>query len=142
VIEFSFECASRNFCAIRQRLRDFLQPLPLTPEQTTLLVLAVDEACGNILRHAYGGEDCGPLRFQLEVLPADRPTTLRIRIRDYGRSCDPSAIRGRALEDIRPGGLGVHLIRQAFDRVEYQPRKKGTLLVLEKSLPSAPDEAA
>jgi hypothetical protein len=39
---------------------------------------------------------------------------------------------------LRPGGLGLHLIRQAFDRASYIPRPKGTELVLTKSLPAAP----
>jgi serine/threonine-protein kinase RsbW len=57
---------------------------------------------------------------------------VRFVLRDYGRSCDPKYIRSRDLEDIRPGGVGVHIIRQVFDYVKYEPRRRGTRLVLEK----------
>jgi len=63
--------------------------------------------------------------------------TVRFQLRDYGRSCDPSTIRSRDLADIRPGGLGVHIIQQAFDRVDYSPQPRGTRLTLEKKRPPA-----
>jgi hypothetical protein len=60
---------------------------------------------------------------------------LKFILRDYGRSCDPKRICGRALSEVRPGGLGVHIIKHAFDRVEYRPMPRGTKLLLEKALP-------
>ena len=60
---------------------------------------------------------------------------VRFVLRDYGRSCDPAKIKSRELEDIRPGGLGVHIIKQAFDSVIYTPQPRGTRLVLEKKKP-------
>ncbi|MGB9274225.1 MAG: ATP-binding protein, partial [Terrimicrobiaceae bacterium] len=63
---------------------------------------------------------------------------VRFILRDYGRSCDPKHIRGRDLEDVRPGGVGVHIIRQVFDHVKYEPRRRGTRLVLEKKFVTDP----
>lgn len=126
-----YNCASAEFCQIRSAVRNFLQPLGFTLEQQGLLILAVDEACANILRYAYGGEDQGPLSLILEATPR----LLRITLRDFGTPCDPECIRSRALEDIRPGGLGVFLIQQAFDKVHYRPLRKGTRLTLTKKLP-------
>lgn len=129
-----FDCASAEFCQIRATLKNFLSPLGFTPEETGLLVLAVDEACANILRHAYGGENRGPLALSLEKTPR----RLRITLRDFGQPCELSRIRSRALEDFRPGGLGVFLIHQAFDSVRYHPLRRGTRLVLTKKLPTSP----
>ena len=70
------------------------------------------------------------MRLEMEKL-RDR---VRFTLRDYGRSCDPEKIRSRALEDVRPGGVGVHIIKQIFDEVTYQPCARGTKLVLEKKL--------
>ena len=39
---------------------------------------------------------------------------------------------GRALDSIQPGGLGLHLIRTAFDHVDYRPKQNGMELVLTK----------
>ena len=52
---------------------------------------------------------------------------------DYGRYIDPSRIASRPLDEIRPGGLGVHLIRSTMDVVEYnENRHGGTTLTLVK----------
>jgi anti-sigma regulatory factor (Ser/Thr protein kinase) len=115
---------------VRQEAREFLARCGYEECAAELLILALDEACTNIIRHAYGHQ-CKPVRLVMERLK-DR---VRFTLRDYGQSCDPAKIRSRELEDIRPGGVGVHIIRQAFDHVSYQPCPRGTRLTLEKFLP-------
>ena len=96
-------------------------------------MLGLDEACTNIIRHAYR-HNGKPVRLEMERL-RDR---VRFVLRDYGRPCDPKCIRSRDLEDVRPGGVGVHIIRQVFDYVIYEPRRRGTRLILEKKLAGDP----
>jgi len=43
-------------------------------------------------------------------------------------------MRGRAHNEVKPGGLGLHLIRNAFDKVDYILKPRGTELVLTKKL--------
>lgn len=129
--ELAITCAPENFCVVRAALRKFLEPAGFAADTAELLVLAVDEACANILRHAYGGNCRGSFSLAMEILDGE----LQISLRDHGTPCDPGKIRSRALEDFRPGGLGVFIIQQAFDSVEYQPQEDGTLLVLKKRLP-------
>lgn len=50
---------------------------------------------------------------------------LRIVIEDLGRQIEPSDIKGRDLDDIRPGGLGVHIIKEVMDEVAYEKRPGG-----------------
>jgi anti-sigma regulatory factor (Ser/Thr protein kinase) len=57
-----------------------------------------------------------------------------VRLRDYGKQVQPQQMQGRAYDLIRPGGLGLHLIRSAFDKVDYVLRSRGTELVLTKNL--------
>lgn len=116
---------------VRKEVRAFLAATGFDDCATELMVLALDEACTNVIRHAYA-HACKPVR--LEMTPLRR--LVRFVLRDYGRSCDPKKIKSRKLEDIRPGGLGVHIIQQAFDSVTYSPQPKGTRLVLEKMRPS------
>ena len=99
------------------------------------IVLSVDEALSNIIRHAYAGAGDRPI--EIDLAPLGRPTAqLRIRLRDYGKVVDPSQIKPRDLSDIRPGGLGVHIIKQCMDHVEYSRADGGgTLLTLVKRLP-------
>jgi serine/threonine-protein kinase RsbW len=54
---------------------------------------------------------------------------LEIIILDRGKSIDPTAICGRDLSDIRPGGLGVHIIRSVMDKVQYRQRLGGGMLL-------------
>jgi len=131
--KLNFTSDSCNLAGVRQSARDFLARCGLEECQTELLVLAIDEACTNIIRHAYGLEG-KPIRLEMAKL-RDR---VRFTLRDYGRSCDLKRIRSRELEDIRPGGVGVHIIRQAFDYVKYEPCARGTKLIMEKRLADNP----
>jgi anti-sigma regulatory factor (Ser/Thr protein kinase) len=125
--KFVFISGSRRMAEVRQSARSFLKKCDFDESSIELLVLGLDEACTNIIRHAYGHDE-KPVRLQMERL-RDR---VRFVLRDYGRPCDPKCIRSRALEDVRPGGVGVYIIRQVFDYVKYEPRRRGTRLILEK----------
>ena len=78
-------------------------------------VLAVDEACQNIIVHAYRGRDDGEIVMTL----TRRGPGLFVQLRDFGAPTDPAQIRHRALDDIKPGKLGTFFMRSIMDRVEY-----------------------
>ncbi|MEI8386827.1 MAG: ATP-binding protein [Verrucomicrobiota bacterium] len=123
-------CFSSDTChlaEVRAEVRAFLGRHGFDECATELMVLALDEACTNVIRHAYAHER-KPVRLEMTALRG----LVRFVLRDYGRTCDPAKIKSRELEDIRPGGLGVHIIKQAFDSVTYSPQPRGTRLVLEK----------
>jgi len=93
------------------------------------IILAVDEACSNIIKHAYEGDPTRTITLTITD-DADRFT---VRLRDYGRKADAAKIAPRDLEDVRPGGLGTLFIGAAFDAVTYDTNQElGTLLTLEK----------
>jgi len=127
-VEFSSHTG--NLALMRKFVRRFLDNLPFSEKERTLMVLGVDEACTNIIRHAYHLRDDQPMALSLET----KRDCVCMRLRDYGKQTPPDAIKGRAHDLIRPGGLGVHLIRNAFDRVDYILKRKGTELVLTKKL--------
>jgi len=92
----------------------------LDEEQCESVALAVVEALTNVIRHSY----CGPCEKLIivklnKLVYSDRTFGLEILIRDFGRQVDPSVIKGRDLEDIRPGGLGVHIIHSVMDEVAF-----------------------
>jgi len=100
------------------------------------IVLSVDEALTNIIKHAYKGADDREIEVELGIL-GDPPEVLKVRIRDYGVYVDPSQIKSRDLKDVRPGGLGVHIMTECMDRVQFSPAEGGgTLLTLTKRLPA------
>ena len=127
-IEFSSHTG--NLALMRKLVRRFLEPYPFSERQRTLMVLGVDEACTNVIRHAYHLRDDQLMALSLEGLR----DCVRMRLRDYGRQTPPHAMSGRTHDLIKPGGLGLHLIRSAFDKVDYILKKRGTELVLTKNL--------
>jgi anti-sigma regulatory factor (Ser/Thr protein kinase) len=61
---------------------------------------------------------------------------LEIRIRDFGTPGDPGSFKSRDLSDLKPGGLGIHFIRSAMDRLQYEiPPEGGMLLRMVKFRP-------
>ena len=115
---------------MRKYVRRFLEPYPFSERERMLMVLGVDEACTNIIRYAYALRDDQLISLSLERLR----DCVRIRLRDYGKQPEKSALRGRPHDLIKPGGLGLHLIRNAFDKVDYNLKLRGTELVLTKKL--------
>jgi anti-sigma regulatory factor (Ser/Thr protein kinase) len=93
------------------------------------IVLALDEACSNIIKYAYEGDPAQRINVSITV-EQDR---LHFRLTDTGRKADVSTITPRRLDDIRPGGLGTHFIASVFDSVTYDTSgEKGTVLTLVK----------
>ena len=95
----------------------------------------MDEALTNIIEHAYGGSPGQPIEVELAPVGEDSARALQIRLADRGRQVDPAEIKPRDLGDVRPGGLGVHIISENMDKVEFQPRHDGgTLLTMVKRI--------
>ena len=99
---------------------------------TNDVVLALDEACQNVIRHAYGG----PSDEEIELNVRQRPGRLVFRLRDFAPTVAPDKIKPRDLDDVRPGGLGTHLIQEVMDDVQYlrPSHGEGNLLKLVKNI--------
>lgn len=80
-------------------------------------VLAVNEACMNILQHGY--HFAAGQRFRIEIAKEGR--VLEILLCDNGEEATEDKLKPRALDDVRPGGLGVHFIRELTDTIAYLP---------------------
>jgi anti-sigma regulatory factor (Ser/Thr protein kinase) len=130
-VEFSSHTG--NLAPMRKLVGEFLEAYPLSEREQMLMVLGVDEACTNIIRHAYHLRDDQLISLSLEA----SPRCIRMRLRDYGKQTEAHAMKGRAHDLIRPGGLGLHLIKMAFDKVDYILKARGTELVMTKNLEKA-----
>src|SRR5262249_16760140 len=99
--------------------------------------LAVDEALCNIINHGYDRQPDGRIWLNIWAMDGE-PAGLKIIIEDRARQVDPAAIRSRDLDEIRPGGLGVYIIREIMDHVTYEKRDGGGMrLTMHKRLPTA-----
>ena len=119
-------------------IRDFVAKLGemagLSETETMKLVLAVDEACANVVEHAYGMD---PSK-EVTVRALLDPDKIQIEIVDTGNSFDPGGIRQLNLEELvaqrKNGGLGLRLIKSIMDDVHYQiiPGQKNELRMIKK----------
>jgi anti-sigma regulatory factor (Ser/Thr protein kinase) len=110
---------------VRESVAKLAREIGFAQDTVDKMVLAVDEALCNVIKHGYKGEGGRPIELTFDTeLEAGREG-LEIRVRDYGCQVDPSAIRGRDLGEVRPGGLGVHIIRSLMDEVEYARAEGG-----------------
>jgi anti-sigma regulatory factor (Ser/Thr protein kinase) len=127
-VEFSSHTG--NLALMRNCVREFLNSYPFSEKERLLMVLGVDEACTNIIRYAYRLRDDQLIALSME----GRRKCVRMRLRDYGEQVRPHEMKGRSHDMIKPGGLGLYLIRNAFDEIDYVLKRCGTELVLTKNL--------
>jgi serine/threonine-protein kinase RsbW len=128
--QIEFSSHTGNLALMRNFVRGFLDAFPFSEKERTLMVLGVDEACTNIIRHAYHLRDDQLIALSLE----GQHGCVKMRLRDFGKQTPPQAMKSRPHDLIRPGGIGLHLIRNAFDKVDYVLKRRGTELVLTKNL--------
>jgi anti-sigma regulatory factor (Ser/Thr protein kinase) len=126
--ELEFASHPGNLCLVRDFVRQFLKDANIPELQKDVMILGLDEACTNVIRYAYSHQ---PDKLMLLVCEQFDDRVV-FRLRDFGQKAEPKTLQGRPLDHIQPGGLGIHLIKQAFSEVEYQHMAEGTELVLVK----------
>ncbi len=112
---------------VRRFVRDLVRRYGCCEENLDHMVMAVNEACMNIIQHAYHGVEDGEIIIEFW----SESNELLIRIIDFAESVNLQQIQPRDLDDIRPGGLGVYLIHKVMDSVEYRHQGDGAGNVLE-----------
>jgi sigma-B regulation protein RsbU (phosphoserine phosphatase) len=90
------------------------------------IVIAVDEACQNVIRHAYKGAPDGQVILDI----GHDGDNMVLSLQDFAAPVDVSKIKPRDLDDLRPGGLGTHFINEMMDQVDFiaPPEGVGNLL--------------
>ncbi|MEL7636993.1 MAG: SpoIIE family protein phosphatase [Anaerolineaceae bacterium] len=133
---FLADCS--NLIKISEFVRAYAQNLPFTPKQVYEIDLAVDEACSNIIDHAYKGMPEGDIRLFL----SHDEVALTILIQDDGSGFEldtvPLPDLTGPLEERRERGLGVFLIQELMDEVIHEPNTgNGNQLTLVKNFPTS-----
>ncbi len=123
--------APKYLCLIRDVTARLCVSGGLEEPAINTLKLAIDEACANIIKHTYKGDTGKKIRVQYRITEK----AFEAVIEDSGQKVTPELLQGRDLDDVRPGGLGIHFIKRAFDVVAYdEKKKKGNRLRLIKYL--------
>ncbi len=123
-------CCLENLARGRHFIEQWAEFAGYDDESIGKIVLACDEAATNVFRHGYD-KTPGPLTYHAKV----DEQSLTIQIIDQAPPVDPTAMKGRELSDLRPGGLGTFIMANVFDEVNYEPLSAGTSLTLRKRLP-------
>jgi serine/threonine-protein kinase RsbW len=125
-LELKILSHTKNLSLVRDFISDAAQKFGFDEETTNKIVLATDEACTNIIKHAYHNADNKPIELTVGM----KNNTFEVVIIDYGESFNPANIKPPKLPDYikhyNKGGLGMYLMRSLVDKVEYKvdPGKK------------------
>ena len=101
------------------------QRMGFDAETAGKVVLAVDEAMANVIRHGYGGKEDQPIWIRIDPIKDEGAPAVQFVIEDQCAGVDLGRIKARPLDEIKPGGLGVHIIQEVMDKVEYRRRDDG-----------------
>ena len=128
-VEFRFASDPKLLKIVRSAVAHLCELNGFSSQQCDQTILAVDEACSNIIKYAYEGKTDRTIIIKVRLLS----NGIEIVLRDFGKKARLSNIQSRDLDDIRPGGLGVHFINSIMDVVSYDNSlKEGNRLTLAK----------
>lgn len=104
---------------ISEFIIEIAEHLGFSSSEVYAIQTAVDEACSNIIDHAYGGENIGNIKIRV----VETKKSLRIMLFDQGKPFDPDDIPDpdihSPLEVRRERGLGVFFMRKLMDKVDF-----------------------
>jgi serine/threonine-protein kinase RsbW len=128
----SFPGIYENLARIADFVRQFAQSAGFDKFAVYSVEMAVDEACSNIIEHAYGGEGKGNIHCTCSY----NGKTLAIILKDNGRSFDPSSIPqpnlSHNLDEREAHGLGLYFIQQWMDDVSFRSIGSENILTMVK----------
>ena len=139
-VEIRLSADPTCLCIVRSAVQKAAETVGFGQPEVDAITLALEEALANTIRHGYGGPCEQPIMVKLKrILPGENTGAgLEIIVRDFGQQVDPREIKSRDLDDIRPGGLGVHIIQSTMDQVEYScPADRGMQLRMFKRIGSS-----
>ena len=129
-----FLVSSASLKDVRAFSRDVFEKYKIDEDLREELVLAIAEAAQNIVKHAY--KDFPNTQDRMVVRISCKDEVLEISFFDKGKPVEESKVKHRAIDDIKPGGLGTFFIQEIMDSIKFEPGKKPWInnLVLTKQL--------
>ncbi|MDP2209661.1 MAG: ATP-binding protein [Bacteroidota bacterium] len=118
--EIIVESTTANLVVVRKFVTEAALRSGIDEDTTNRIVLAVDEACTNIIRHAYKNISSNPI----EVCINQNKNKFEVVITDYGKPFDPNSVKKPDIKDnlknYKKGGLGMFLMRSLVDEVDFR----------------------
>ncbi len=132
VYEIEVPASEQYLGDIREFVTQIANETGFSQHEINNIKLAIDEACSNVVRHAYKGLELGMIRLMVRR----RDRELEITIHDQGKSFEWKKARtpdlNRYVEIGKKGGLGIWFIRKLMDETEYTSNRQGNTLTLVK----------
>lgn len=113
---------SKNLDIIRKFISAISENMGFPDEEIYKIELAVDEACANVVKHAYLTNSRKDRMIHIEA--RDKKDRLEITIYDKGKGFDPQKIKKpdivEYMKKMKRGGLGIYLIKALMDQVSFK----------------------
>ncbi|MBI5807153.1 MAG: ATP-binding protein [Ignavibacteriales bacterium] len=117
--EIIVKSSTENLIQIRRFTESVAQESGFSEDEIGKIILAVDEACTNIIKHAYKYSPEGEIKITITF----DSNKLVISIVDHGNHFDPNVIPEPDIKEYykqkKSGGLGMFLIKKLMDEVVY-----------------------
>ncbi|MCH6559587.1 ATP-binding protein [candidate division KSB1 bacterium] len=111
---------SDNLAIIRDVVAKVASRVGFDTDEASKIELAVDEACTNVIKHAYANNSNQMIEVSIKV----DQKKLIIIVADKGKGFDPDKIKlpdlNESIKEGRKGGLGLCLIKTLMDKVEFE----------------------
>ena len=132
--ELLIDSKIENLPRVTAFVEDVLSQIGADQASAYKIQLAIDEACTNVIKHAYRGE-IGPVRLEMELIGDN----LVISLIDRGVPFDPDIVPppdlDADLEARKIGGLGIYFVKKIMDKVSYSfDSQTGNRLTMTKQL--------
>jgi len=121
LVSLTFVARAEELHQVREMVRETCEKCGCPPALAQDLVIAIGEACQNVVRHAYKGVDDGEATLDIRC----RDGMLEFCLTDAAPPVDREKVKPVWPKEVHPGGLGVCLIHNIMDRVEYLPAPSG-----------------
>ena len=129
-IKFSVPSDPRFLPVVRGAVGPLAAAIGWDESECRAIVLAVDEALANVIRHAYHSRTDGLMVLEFR----ETSDGLQITLLDNGDAPDRSKICAREIGSDQPGGLGTHIIKEVMDKFSYEESPDGNRFVAFKQL--------
>ncbi len=126
--ELKFNSDPANLAMARRAIEAFCGASGFSENTCGQIMICLNEALTNIMRHAYKGATDRPIELKIDI--AD--DALRIRVRDWGSGVNPLELPQRKHDLRRPGGLGLVCMRQLMDEILFESQDDGMMLTMSR----------
>ena len=105
----------------------------LSPDLTYRLTLSLDEIVSNVIRHGYSDTNDHVVEVRLSIHDGVVTSVIEDDGHPYDPRESPEPDLSMPVEQRGPGGLGIFLVRQMMDSIDYARRDGRNILTVTAS---------